>query len=119
EQEANEYYDALQPPTLDGDLCRIQRQALAGMLWSKQYYHYSVMEWLAGDPAQPPPPPERSRGRNYEWRQLDAAEVLSMPDTWEYPWFAAWDLAFHCIPLAIVDSQFAKDQLVLLLREWY
>src|SRR5206468_1637014 len=83
EQEASEFYDVLQPPTLDEDSCRIQRQALAGMLWSKQFYHYCVEEWLTGDPAQPPPPPERKSQRNCEWVHLDASEVLSMPDTWE------------------------------------
>src|SRR5579859_4336756 len=97
----------------------VQRQALAGMLWSKQLYHYDVEDWLKGDPAQPPPPPERKHGRNWEWNHLNAHDIISMPDKWEYPWFAAWDTAFHCIPLALVDPQFAKDQIVLLLREWY
>ncbi len=119
EQEANEYYAALQPKHLDEDMRRIQRQALAGMLWSKQFYHYDVETWLDGDPGQPPPPRERERGRNREWRHLDNADVLSMPDAWEYPWYASWDLAFHCIPLALVDAEFAKEQLVLLTREWY
>jgi hypothetical protein len=89
------------------------------MLWSKQFYHYVVKQWLDGDPAQPPPPPERRLGRNAEWTHLYNADVISMPDKWEYPWYAAWDLAFHCVALAIVDSDFAKEQLVLLLREWY
>jgi glycogen debranching enzyme len=95
------------------------RQALAGMLWSKQFYHYVVRDWLQGDPGHPPPPGARKSGRNSDWTHLYNADVLSMPDKWEYPWFAAWDLAFHCIPLALVDSDFAKEQLLLLLREWY
>ncbi len=119
QKEADEYYAALQPPGLNEDLCRVQRQALAGMLWSKQFYHYDVAEWIEGDPGQPSPPPERKRGRNREWIHLNTYDVISMPDKWEYPWFAAWDLAFHCIPLALVDPEFAKRQLVLLGREWY
>jgi hypothetical protein len=97
----------------------VQRQALAGLLWSKQFYYYEVEEWLDGDPAGPPPPPERKHGRNSDWKHLHNADVISMPDKWEYPWYAAWDLAFHCIPLAMVDSDFAKRQLLLMLREWY
>jgi hypothetical protein len=89
------------------------------MLWSKQFYYYDVDDWLRGDPAHPAPPAERNTGRNREWRHLNTAEIISMPDTWEYPWFAAWDLAFHCIPLALLDAEFAKDQLILLGREWY
>ena len=89
------------------------------MLWSKQFYHYDVRRWLDGDPAQPPPPAERLTGRNAHWRHLDNMDVISMPDTWEYPWYAAWDLAFHCIALAHVDPEFAKAQLLLLGREWY
>jgi hypothetical protein len=119
QREADEYYDALQPATLTEDERRIQRQAFAGMLWSKQYYHYDVDIWLKGDPAQPAPPAERRNGRNAQWVHLNSADILSMPDKWEYPWFAAWDLAFHCIPLALVDSEFAKEQLILLMREWY
>ena len=118
-QQADEFYAELQPEGLDEDMRRVQRQALAGMLWSKQFYHYHVDQWLDGDPGQPTPPPERKRGRNHEWVQLNNREVLSMPDTWEYPWYAAWDLAFHCIPLALVDVDFAKTQLDLMLREWY
>ena len=95
------------------------RQALAGLLWSKQYYHYIVRDWVNGDPAFPAPPPERRCGRNHEWTHLHNSDVISMPDKWEYPWYAGWDLAFHTIPLALVDSEFAKSQLVLLLREWY
>jgi hypothetical protein len=89
------------------------------MLWSKQFYNYEVSRWLKGDPSQPPPPPERKKGRNSQWTHLYNADVISMPDKWEYPWYAAWDLAFHCIALSIVDSEFAKEQLILLLREWY
>jgi hypothetical protein len=95
------------------------RQAFAGLLWSKQFYHYVVKDWLEGDPACPSPPAERKHGRNHEWTHLYNADVISMPDKWEYPWYAAWDLAFHCVPLALVDSDFAKEQLVLMLREWY
>jgi len=117
--EADEFYGSVIPPGLSADARNVMRQALAGMLWSKQFYHYVVRDWLNGDPNQPAPPPERKNGRNADWGHLHNADVLSMPDKWEYPWFAAWDLAFHCIPLALVDSDFAKEQLVLLLREWY
>src|SRR5579883_1881548 len=119
QQEADEYYAALQPAGLDEDQRRVQRQTLAGMLWSKQFYHYIVDLWLKGDPAQPAPPYQRRYGRNAEWRHLYNERVMSMPDKWEYPWYAAWDLAFHCVPLALVDSEFAKSQLYLLMREWY
>ncbi len=95
------------------------RQSFGGLLWSKQFYHYVVNEWLDGDPAGPPPPGERHGGRNHEWGHLYNADVISMPDKWEYPWYAAWDLAFHCVPLALVDSDFAKEQLMLMVREWY
>jgi hypothetical protein len=88
-------------------------------LWSKQFYHYVVKEWLEGDPGNPPPPPERKNGRNHDWPHLYNSDVISMPDKWEYPWYAAWDLAFHCVSLALVDADFAKEQLVLMLREWY
>jgi hypothetical protein len=117
--EADEFYDGVIPQTLSADGRRVMRQAFAGLLWGKQYYHYVVREWLHGDPAQPAPPPERIEGRNHDWPHLHNADVISMPDKWEYPWYAAWDLAFHCIPLALVDAEFAKAQLVLLLREWY
>ncbi len=124
--EADEFYEALQDwakvdnaPHSLLNLQQVQRQALAGMLWSKQFYNYDVEQWLGGDPAQPPPPPERKAGRNREWWFLNNSDVLSMPDKWEYPWFASWDLAFHCIPLALVDAEFAKNQLDLLTREWY
>lgn len=119
QQEADEYYAALVPEGLSSDARNVMRQAFAGMLWSKQFYHYEIDRWLKGDPAMPPPPVERLRGRNHEWTHLFNADVLSVPDKWEYPWYAAWDLAFHCIPLALVDPQFAKEQLLLLLREWY
>ncbi len=119
QREADEYYTALQPAHLEEDQRCVQRQALAGMLWSKQFYHYIVEQWLRGDPAQPPPPPERKYGRNREWRHLYNERVMSMPDKWEYPWYASWDLAFHCIPFALIDSDFAKSQLDLLMREWY
>ncbi len=119
QKEADEYYATIQPPKASADTKLVQRQAIAGMLWSKQLYHYEVEDWLKGDPGQPPPPPERKHGRNWEWIHLNAHDVLSMPDKWEYPWFAAWDSAFHCIPFALVDAEFAKDQLILLMREWY
>ncbi len=118
-READAFYAALNPHAVSDDLRLVQRQAFAGMLWSKQFYHYVVREWLAGDLAQPSPPRPRSAGRNREWVHLYNDDVLSMPDTWEYPWFAAWDLAFHVIALALVDPDFAKSQLVLLTREWY
>jgi hypothetical protein len=116
-QEADDFYARLQRDIACADTRAVQRQALAGMIWSKQYFYYDVAEWLKGDPAQPPPPPGRSR--NAEWTHLNNADILSMPDKWEYPWYAAWDLAFHCIPLAMVDAEFAKHQLLLLTREWY
>ena len=117
--EADAFYDELQQGIADADARAVQREALAGMIWSKQFFHFYVQTWLQGDPSQPAPPPERKRGRNHDWAHLDAAEVMSMPDKWEYPWFAAWDLAFHCLPLALVDAEFAKGQLLLLAREWY
>ena len=118
-READEFYSTVIPADLGEDASRVMRQSLAGLLWSKQYYHYIIKEWLDGDPAQPAPPPERKKGRNSDWPHLYNADVISMPDKWEYPWYAAWDLAFHCVPLAIVDSEFAKEQLLLMLREWY
>ena len=117
--EADAYYAALAPAGTTADEALVLRQALAGMLWGKQFFHYDVARWLDGDPAGPPPPASRRSGRNAGWRHLNNADVVSMPDPWEYPWYAAWDLAFHCVPLAYVDPRFAKDQLVLLLREWY
>jgi hypothetical protein len=119
QQEANEFYATVAPEGLSKDACNVMRQAFAGLLWSKQFYHYEVERWLRGDPAEPEPPPERLHGRNHEWGHLYNADVISMPDKWEYPWYAAWDLAFHCIPLALIDADFAKEQLILMLREWY
>jgi len=116
QQEANEFYNTLSTAQTE-DARAVQRQALAGLLWSKQYYDYDVDKWLMGDPAGPPPPPERQRNR--PWRHLHSREIVLMPDTWEYPWFAAWDLAFHCVPMALVDLDFAKQQLLLLLLEQY
>ncbi|OQW30115.1 MAG: glucosidase [Nitrospira sp. SG-bin1] len=118
-READEFYNELAPQDLSDDARRVQRQAFAGLLWSKQFYHYDLKRWLVGDPGMPDPPHERLRGRNSDWTHLYNADVISMPDKWEYPWYAAWDLAFHCIPLALVDSTFAKEQLILMLREWY
>ena len=118
-RDADEFFDTVIPTTLSDDAKRVARQAFAGLLWSKQYYHYVVKHWLEGDPGQPAPPAAREHGRNREWTHLYNADVISMPDKWEYPWYAAWDLAFHCVPLALVDSELAKDQLSLLLREWY
>jgi hypothetical protein len=118
-READEYWAAFQHDIADEDARRVQRQALAGMIWSKQFYDLDVREWLAGDPGQPPPAPERLSGRNAEWTHLNNSDIVSMPDKWEYPWYAAWDLAFHCIPLSLVDPQLAKEQILLLTREWY
>ena len=117
--EADAFYAPLTPDDASADEAMVMRQAFAGMLWSKQFYHYDVERWLEGDPAQPPPPGERWEGRNAGWSHFHAVDVISMPDTWEYPWFAAWDLAFHCVALAHVDPAFAKRQLILLCREWY
>src|SRR6185437_11068948 len=111
--ETDAFYADLTPDAASADEALVMRQAFAGMLWSKQFYHYDVATWLDGDPAQPPPPQQRHGGRNARWRTFDAYDVLSMPDTWEYPWFAAWDLAFHCVALAHVDPAFAKYQLTL------
>ena len=117
--EADEFYTARMPAGATDDEERVVRQAYAGLLWSKQYYHYIVAQWLEGDPSQPKPDDARLAGRNADWRHLHSRDVLSMPDKWEYPWFAAWDLAFHMLPLAQIDPEFAKSQLVLFLREWY
>jgi hypothetical protein len=119
EREADEYYRSLTPPGATWEEAMVMRRAFAGMLWCKQYYHYDVERWLEGDPAQPAPPPERLTGRNTGWRHLSNQDIISMPDTWEYPWYAAWDLAFHCVALAHLDPGFAKHQLTLLCREWY
>jgi hypothetical protein len=119
EAEADEFYAELTPAGASEDEALVLRQALAGMLWGKQFYHLDVQRWLDGDPAGPPPPESRKNGRNHEWTHLNNADVISMPDKWEYPWYAAWDLAFHCVSLAHVDPEFAKSQLILLCREWY
>jgi hypothetical protein len=118
-READEFFNDLQAEIDDDDKKMIQRQAVAGMMWSKQFYYYDIAQWLNGDPGQPPPPPERKHGRNREWMHLNNADIISMPDKWEYPWYAAWDLAFHTIPIAMVDPEFAKQQLRLLTKEWY
>jgi Mannosylglycerate hydrolase MGH1-like glycoside hydrolase domain/Glycosyl hydrolase family 63 C-terminal domain len=117
--EADEFYAELTPAGASADEAMIMRQAFAGLLWSKQFYYYDVQRWLDGDPAQPPPPQERLTGRNSRWRSFDAFDIMSMPDKWEYPWFAAWDLGFHCVALAHLDPAFAKYQLILLCREWF
>jgi hypothetical protein len=117
--EADEFYEAIAPVSLGAEYRAIQRQVLAGLLWTKQFYYYIVEEWLAGDPASPPPPASRWSGRNSDWRHLYNERVMSMPDSWEFPWYASWDLAFHCIPLALIDPHFAKGQLDIIVREWY
>jgi len=119
QKEADDFYASRVPKDISEDARSVMRQALSGMMWSKQFYHYDVLTWLTGDPTQPVPPEERWNGRNKDWTQLYNDDIVSMPDKWEYPWYAAWDLAFHCVSLAIIDPDFAKDQLVLLLREWY
>ncbi|MCL5030451.1 MAG: glucosidase [Bacteroidetes bacterium] len=125
-EEADEFYTDLLPKgwisqnkIKDKDLRNIQRQAFAGMLWCKQFYYYDIRQWLNGDPSQPSPPEERNTGRNSDWIHLNNADIISMPDKWEYPWYASWDLAFHCIPLVLIDPEFAKRQLKLLTKEWY
>jgi hypothetical protein len=117
--EADAFYAALTPAHRRAGDALVMRQAFAGMLWSKQFYHYDVARWLDGDPAYPPPPAERHEGRNHDWRHLDNRDVISMPDKWEYPWYASWDLAFHCVTLAHVDPELAKNQLTLIGREWF
>ncbi|HEY9598630.1 MAG TPA: glucosidase [Cyanophyceae cyanobacterium] len=119
QQEADEFYQAVCPSPISEDMRSVQRQAFAGMLWSKQFYHYIVYDWLNGDPNPPKPPEQRKWGRNREWTHLFNEDIISMPDKWEYPWFAAWDLAFHTIPFALIDPEFAKKQLYLFTREWY
>ncbi len=116
--EADEFY-GFHPPSLSADACSVQRQAFAGLLWNKQFYHFVVEQWLKGDPGQPPPPASRALGRNRQWFHLFNEDVISMPDKWEYPWYAAWDLAFHTVAFAGIDPDFAKQQLSLFLREWY
>ena len=117
--EADEFYAGFLPEEPVSDVVQVQRQAFAGLLWNKQYYNYEIEAWLNGDPGQPTPPVERMWGRNHEWLHLFNRDVISMPDKWEYPWYASWDIAFHCIPLALIDPDFAKKQLLLFLREWY
>src|SRR5947207_329065 len=116
---ADEFYAQLAPSSLTSERKAIQRQALAGLLWTKQFYYYIVEEWLEGDPGQPAPPHSRWTGRNFDWQHLYNERVMSMPDSWEFPWYASWDLAFHCIPLALVDPHFAKGQLDIVVREWF
>jgi hypothetical protein len=118
-READAFYQALAPEGASPRELQVIRQAYAGLLWSKKFYHFVVKDWLEGDPLQPAPPSERRRGRNRDWPQLFNRDVISLPDGWEYPWYAAWDLAFHCVAFARIDPDFAKQQLVLLLREWY
>jgi hypothetical protein len=117
--EADAFYAAIQPAGMSDDAKLVQRQAFAGMIWSKQFYCFDIPQWLSGDPGHVPPPAQRKAGRNREWAHLNNADIISMPDKWEYPWYAAWDLAFHCVPFAMIDPEFAKQQLVLLTREWY
>ena len=117
--EATQFYDDIQQGNNDADRRMIQRQAFAGMLWSKQFYYFDIRHWLNGDPTEPLPPPARANGRNSKWMHLNTKDIISMPDKWEYPWFASWDLAFHCLPLATVDMAFAKNQLSLLVKDWY
>ncbi|MFM2146771.1 MAG: hypothetical protein RL732_1607 [Bacteroidota bacterium] len=118
-KEADEYYDSIRPKGLTGDLAAIHRQALAGLLWSKQFYHYDVERWLAGSDGPHTPGEIRKKGRNHDWTHLKNQDIISMPDKWEYPWYAAWDLAFQCISMAVADPTFAKHQLLLVMREWY
>ncbi|WP_117208525.1 MGH1-like glycoside hydrolase domain-containing protein [Allorhizocola rhizosphaerae] len=117
--EADEYFAALMPPGTTQDEAAVTRAAVAGLMWGKQFYHFDVNRWLDGDPASPPPPESRRNGRNAQWRHMSCFDVISMPDPWEYPWYAAWDLAFHCVAIAWVDPQFAKEQMLLLLKDWY
>jgi hypothetical protein len=117
--DADHYHRAVRDSPMTDEERRVVRQADAGLVWSRQFYHYIVEHWLEGDPGQPPPPEQRRRGRNRAWQNLWARDIISMPDAWEYPWFAAWDLAFHCVAMARFDPQFAKHQLLLLCREWY
>jgi hypothetical protein len=119
QHEADIFYADVQSGTQNVDRKMVQRQAFAGMLWSKQFYYYDVNHWLSGDPSQPVPPAQRLTARNSKWTHLNTKDIISMPDKWEYPWFAAWDLAFHCLPLSTVDMNFAKFQLTLLVRDWY
>lgn len=117
-KDADEFYGHLQHNLDDPDARNVQRQAWAGLVWNQQFFHYDVARWLRGDELQPPPPPERRKGRNSQWRHVKCREIMSMPDAWEFPWFAAWDTAFHCVATALIDPEFAKQQLILLGREW-
>ena len=119
EREADEFHAALRPENTSEAEAAVMRQAFSGLIWSQQFYHYNVARWLDGDPAEPPPPAARAVGRNAGWRHLDNHDIIAMPDKWEYPWYAAWDLAFHCVVLAHIDPAAAKHQLLLLCREWY
>jgi Glycosyl hydrolase family 63 C-terminal domain len=119
QEEADEFYAGRIYPGASEDAKAVQRQAFAGLVWNRQSYHYEVRRWLEGDPTQPAPDPQRRFGRNHDWVHLYNSDVISMPDKWEYPWYASWDLAFHCVAMALVDPDFAKQQLVLFLREWY
>ena len=118
-KEADVFYAEVQQNLPNEEYKKIQRQAYAGMIWCKQFYDYNIEKWLNGDPTGPPPPAQRKKGRNHNWRHLNSADIISMPDSWEYPWFAAWDLAFHCICFADIDPDFSKKQLTLLTHEWY
>ncbi|MEO8147502.1 MAG: glucosidase [Bacteroidia bacterium] len=118
-KEADKFYEEIQKDVTDADARLVQRQAFAGMLWSKQFFYFDIPQWLKGDPSQPAPPKQRRKGRNHDWIHLNNADIISMPDKWEYPWYAAWDLAFHCVTFAMIDADFAKSQLILLTREWY
>jgi hypothetical protein len=118
-QDADDFYAELIPANVDAEQARVARQAYGGLVWTKQFYHYVIGDWIEGDPYEPPPPKGRENIRNGQWRHVFAKDVLSMPDKWEYPWFAAWDLAFHMVPFARLDPVFAKQQLTVLLREWY
>ncbi len=117
--EADEFYESFKPSSPESDVISIQRQAFATLLWNKQYYNYELETWLKGDPGMPPPPEARKDGRNHEWKYLFNRDIISVPDKWEYPWYSSWDLAFHCIPISVIDPDFAKKQLILFLREWY
>lgn len=119
QDEADAFYWRVSPLPISDELRQVQRQAFAGLLWTKQFYHFVHSYWLRGDPNTPPPPENRANGRNKDWKHLYVDDILSLPDKWEYPFFAAWDTAFHCIPFAMIDPEFAKHQLDLLTREWY
>ena len=119
QQKQMTFYKDISPAKTSKDRENIQRQAFAGMMWSKQYYNIDIPKWLDGDEGQPKPPEQRKKGRNSHWHTLNNEDILSMPDKWEYPWYAAWDSAFHCVPISMIDAEFAKEQLILFLREWY